>query len=63
MYRTLLNFFPDNLDYGLRLAEAPVEAGQRSAHEPTRFEDGAVCDNWAACPLGLTGCSPLALEV
>jgi tetratricopeptide (TPR) repeat protein len=30
LYRTLFNFFPDNLDYGLRLAEAQVEAGQRS---------------------------------
>jgi serine/threonine protein kinase/tetratricopeptide (TPR) repeat protein/TolB-like protein len=28
IYRTLFNFFPDNLDYGLRLAEAQVEAGQ-----------------------------------
>jgi len=28
IYRALFNFFPDNLDYGLRLAEAQVEAAQ-----------------------------------
>jgi serine/threonine protein kinase/tetratricopeptide (TPR) repeat protein len=29
-YRTLFDFFPDNLDYGLSLAGAQVEAGQRT---------------------------------
>jgi tetratricopeptide (TPR) repeat protein len=28
VYRTLFGFFPDNLDYGLRLAEAQTSAGQ-----------------------------------
>src|SRR5207248_6840172 len=28
VYRTLFGFFPDNLDYGLRLAEAETSAGQ-----------------------------------
>ena len=27
-YRTLFNFFPDNLDYGLRLIEAEISAGK-----------------------------------
>jgi len=34
-YRALFSFFPDNLDYGLNLAEAQVEAGQRSAGTDT----------------------------
>jgi len=28
IYRTLRNFFPDDLDYGLRLAYAQLEAGR-----------------------------------
>lgn len=30
IYRTLFSFFPDNLDYGLRLARAEVKAGKGS---------------------------------
>jgi len=35
IYQTLFRFFPDNLDYGLRLAEAQVAAGKQ--HEALRI--------------------------
>ena len=31
IYQTLVNFVPDNLDYGLRLASAQLAAGQGKA--------------------------------
>ena len=35
LYRTLFGFFPDNLDYGLRLTEAQVEAGKLDDSQAT----------------------------